>query len=66
MKNIDYISIHHSSPDRTISVDRPDYLTFIRNLKIMRRKQLLKDVVFMILFGVVMMFRAYIFFKYGV
>ena len=62
-----YISIHHSAPlksEREYYIKGKTY-TEEEYLKLIYRKQLIKDVVLMTVLGVVMAFRAYVFFKYG-
>lgn len=62
-----YISIHHSAPIRNKEYKyKSDYLEFIHNLKVIHRKRLIKDIILMIVFGVVMVFRAYVFLEYGI
>lgn len=62
-----YISIHHNAP---LKGEKKYYIkgkiyTEEEYRKLIYRKQLIKDIVLMTLLGVVVAFRAYVFFKYG-
>ncbi len=63
-----YISIHHSAPirDECAYYRKGKKYTCEEYSKLVRRKQLIKDVVLMIVFGAIVVFRAYVFLEYGI
>ena len=62
------ILIHHSVPanDKLAYYRKGKEYTYEEYSKLIYRKQLVKDVVFVTVVGVVMVFRAYVFCKYGI
>lgn len=68
METINCISIHHTAPNIAVSDKEyeSDYLNFVRNLRRIRRRQLIKDIIFVIVFSVAVVFRAYVFLEYGI
>ena len=67
MKKDYYISIHNSAPtDEWACYRKGKKYTYEEYSKSVYRKQLIKDIALMAALGVVMVFRAYVFFEYGV
>ena len=65
---MEYISIHHSAQTKgkwTYYRKGKKY-TYEEYCKLIRRQQLIKEIVLITLFSVVMVFRAYIFLEYGI
>lgn len=65
---MEYISIHHSAPMKGewIYYRKGKKYTYEEYCKLIRRQQLVKEIVLITLFGVVMVFRAYVFLEYGI
>ena len=67
-----YISIHHSAPmkGKWIYCRKGKKYTYEEYCKLIRRQQLIKEIikeiVLITLVSVVMVFRAYVFLKYGI
>lgn len=65
---MEYISIHHSAPMKGewIYYRKGKKYTYEEYCKLIRRQQLVKEIVLITLFGVVIVFRAYVFLEYGI
>lgn len=67
-----YISIHHSASmrDNCAYYKKGKIYTYEEYSKLIRRRQLIKDVikdiVFIVVLGVIMVFRGYVFLEYGI
>lgn len=64
----DYLSIHHLAPirEKFSYYRKGKKYTYEEYSKLMRRKQLIKDIALLVVFGVVVVFRTYVFFEYGI
>ena len=65
---MEYISIHHSAPMKGewIYYRKGKKYTYEEYRKLIRRQQLIKEIVLITLFSVFMVFRAYVFLEYGI
>lgn len=65
---MEYISIHHSAPMKGewIYYRKGKKYTYEEYFKLIRRQQLIKEIILITLFSVVMVFRAYVFLEYGI
>ena len=67
-----YISIHHSAPVKNewFCCRKGKIYTYEEYCKLVHRQQLIKDVikdvVFIVILGVIMVFRGYVFLEYGI
>lgn len=62
------MSIHHSAPikDEFVYYRKGKKYTCEEYFKLTYRKQLIKDIMLMIVLGAVMVFRSCVFFEYGI
>lgn len=63
-----YISIHHSAPNKGefAYYKKGKVYRYEEYCKMVRRKQQIKDIILITVFGVFVIFRAYVFFEYGI
>jgi hypothetical protein len=66
---MNYISIHHfpaPTRDRIVYCKNGKKYPYEEYKKLVHKKQLIKDIIFMVCVSVVAALRAYVFFEYGV
>ena len=65
---MEYISIHHLAPMRGewAYYKKGKKYTYQEYCKLIRRQQLIKEITLFTVFGVFVLFRAYVFLEYGI